>query len=230
VNQCPNFYFASSGICVDCPDNCLSCFESSSCQSCGDGYVLNDENLCDPENVKVLGGPYFPFTIFSLIAIGFIGYKECRKKVNLFSNNSLSVVVFFEYFSWIVLFLLYLIEGMSVPGAFVLIVFLSSIAINIIFWFRFYKKLPKNDSEFNYWRIGNKRAVRIFEIMGLVLSFRVLRFTFGRFNSKGWTNAEFKNRYETLKTYNRYSWLCLVCNAALVIINFASLTSINQRS
>lgn len=42
--MCKDKYYQQNGTCLPCSENCLNCYESSSCEICLDGYL------------KVIGG------------------------------------------------------------------------------------------------------------------------------------------------------------------------------
>ena len=43
---CSNTYFVSAGVCKDCPSNCMTCSDDTTCTRCNDDYYLNDDGNC----------------------------------------------------------------------------------------------------------------------------------------------------------------------------------------
>ncbi|KAL5493368.1 hypothetical protein EMCRGX_G014542 [Ephydatia muelleri] len=50
TRTCPTGYYLNSGTCScgQCPANCQSCSDSSTCTTCSTDYTLNSQKLCDP--------------------------------------------------------------------------------------------------------------------------------------------------------------------------------------
>lgn len=45
--RCLNRQFFDGEWCVDCHDHCVECSSASSCNHCGDGFVLEDNAMCE---------------------------------------------------------------------------------------------------------------------------------------------------------------------------------------
>jgi len=227
LGSCPSNYFSRDGVCLDCPYKCTSCSDENTCLACNDGYALDDNGDCQEAIPTIALGAYFPFIIIGVIVLIPVTIIEFKKKDNLYYNNLLAIMGFLEAVSWLFLFILYFAEGELIAGAFMLLFYMINATFNVFFRLKFYSKLMKEDPKFSKWRKKFKKQVKVFEILGLIFTLKILRLTFGRMFKKGWFNGIFTKDIAAIQAHNKYALMTFIgCNLPTFVLSVVMLNRV----